>query len=123
MKHLYIYISLILLTLGNQELLSQEKSNAFLDKIKSTFSPEIKIGTHTFKDGSVYTGEIKGRKPHGKGKTLFKSGDSYEGEYVKGKREGYGIYSFTDGEKYEGQWFQDQQHGRGTYHFANNNRY
>ena len=70
---IYIYISLILLTLGNQELLSQEKSNAFLDKIKSTFSPEIKIGTHTFKDGSVYTGEIKGRKPHGKGKTLFKS--------------------------------------------------
>ena len=35
--------------------------------------------------GSVYTGEMKGRKPNGKGKTVFKNGDVYEGEYVKGK--------------------------------------
>ena len=57
---------------------------------------KINIGTYTFKDGSVFTGNIVGGKPSGKGRTVFKSGDTYEGEYVKGKRQGYGIYSFTD---------------------------
>ena len=64
---------------------AQEKKSGFFDKVKTTFSSEIKIGTHTFKDGSVYTGEMKGRKPNGKGKTVFKNGNVYEGEYVKGK--------------------------------------
>ena len=59
----------------------------FFGKLKDTFSTEIKIGNYTFKDGSVYTGEMKGRKPNGKGKTVFKNGDAYEGEYIKGKRE------------------------------------
>ena len=40
-------------------------------KIKDTFSTEIKIGNYTFKDGSVYTGEMKGRKPNGKGLSLI----------------------------------------------------
>lgn len=34
----------------------------FFGKLKDTFSTEIKIGNYTFKDGSVYTGEMKGRK-------------------------------------------------------------
>ena len=37
----------------------------------------INIGTYTFKDGSVYTGELKGRKPNGKGRTVMKNGDLY----------------------------------------------
>ena len=112
MKYLYTAVFLLFLSQGNAA--AQEKSG-FFDKIKGTFSSEIKIGTYTFKDGSVYTGEIKGRKPNGKGKTVFKNGDVYEGEYVKGKREGYGVYTFPDGERYDGQWFQDQQHGKGIY--------
>ena len=118
----YLYTAIFLLYLSQGSVAAQEKGG-FFDKIKGTFSSKIKIGTHTFKDGSVYTGEMKGRKPNGKGKTVFKNGDVYEGEYVKGKREGYGIYTFPDGEKYDGQWFQDQQHGRGIYYFMNNNRY
>ena len=39
---------------------------------------QIKIGTHTFKDGSEYVGELKGKRPHGKGKTTFKNGDIYD---------------------------------------------
>ena len=116
MKYLYTAVFLLFLSQGNAA--AQEKSGIF-DKIKGTFSSEIKIGTYTFKDGSVYTGEIKGRKPNGKGKTVFKNGDVYEGEYVKGKREGYGVYTFPDGERYDGQWFQDQQHGKGIYYFMN----
>ena len=38
-------------------------------------SAQIKIGNHTFKDGSEYVGELKGKRPHGKGKTTFRSGD------------------------------------------------
>ena len=100
----------------------EQQKEGFLGKLKGVFSSEIKIGTCTLKDGSVYTGEMKGRKPNGRGKTVFKNGDVYEGDYVKGKREGHGIYSFTDGERYDGEWYQDQQHGRGIYYFTNNNR-
>lgn len=70
---------------------------------------KLKIGTYTFKDGSVYQGELEGGRPSGKGRTEFKNGDVYEGEYVKGKRQGKGIYTFPDGEKYDGEWFQDRK--------------
>ena len=109
----YLYTTLFLALLAQGGVMAQDNNTSkggFFGKLKDTFSTEIKIGNYTFKDGAVYTGEMKGRKPNGKGKTVFKNGDVYEGEYVKGKREGYGIYSFPDGEKYEGQWFQDQQH-------------
>ena len=82
----YLYTALILAFLCQGGATAQEKKSGFFDKVKSTFSSEIKIGTYTFKDnGAVYTGEIKGRKPNGKGKTVFKNGDVYEGEYVKGQ--------------------------------------
>ena len=81
----------------------------FLFSVVSTASAQIKIGNHTFKDGSEYVGELKGKKPHGKGKTTFKNGDTYEGQYVKGKRQGEGTYLFRDGEKYVGEWFQEQR--------------
>ena len=68
---------------------NEGKKGGFFGKIKDTFSTEIKIGNYTFKDGSVYTGEMKGRKPNGKGKTVFKNGDVFEGEYVKGKTNRY----------------------------------
>ena len=71
----------------------------------SVYGQKIKIGTYTFKDGAIYSGEIENGKPNGKGKTIFKNGDNYEGEYVKGKRQGYGIYTFSDGEKYEDNGF------------------
>ena len=71
----YLYTALILVFLSQGGVTAQEKKGGFFDKIKSTFSSEIKIGTYTFKDGSVYTGEIKGRKPNGKGRTVFKNGD------------------------------------------------
>ena len=49
----------------------------------STWPRQIKIGNYTFKDGGEYTGELKGRKPNGKGKTIYKNGNTYEGEYIK----------------------------------------
>ena len=81
MKHVFFYIIILLVGLTVE-------ANA-----------QIKIGNYKFPDGSEYTGELKGKKPNGKGKTVFKSGDVYEGEYVKGRREGEGTYLFCDGEK------------------------
>ena len=56
---------------------------------------QLSLGYYQFKDGSEYTGELKGRRPNGKGRTVYKNGDIYEGEYVKGKREVRGLISIT----------------------------
>ena len=60
-----------------------------------TASAQLSLGYYKFKDGSEYTGELKGKRPNGKGKTIFKNGDIYEGEYVKGKRQGNGTYTYS----------------------------
>ena len=60
--------------------------------VVASVQAQIKIGNYTFKDGAEYTGELKGKKPNGKGRTVFPSGDIYEGLYVKGKRLGDGTY-------------------------------
>ena len=76
----YLYTTLLLALLAQEGVMAQEnegKKGGFFGKIKDTFSTEIKIGNYTFKDGSVYTGEMKGRKPNGKGKTVFKNGDVF----------------------------------------------
>ena len=65
---------------------------------------KITVGQYTFKDGSIYNGQLTNGKPNGRGKTVFLTGDTYEGEYLKAKRHGEGTYSFVDGEKYEGSW-------------------
>ena len=41
----------------------------------TVWAQSITIGNDTCKDGGVYTGEVKGRKPQGKGRTGMKSGD------------------------------------------------
>ena len=64
-----------------------------LASVSTLTTAQIKIGNYTFKDGGEYTGELKGRKPNGKGKTIYKNGNTYEGEYIKGKREGNGTYT------------------------------
>lgn len=71
---------------------------AFLAMGSLCASAQMSLGYYKFKDGSEYTGELKSRRPNGKGKTVFKNGDIYEGEYVKGKRQGTGTYTFADGE-------------------------
>ena len=88
----YLYTALILVFLSQEGAIAQNKGG-FFGKIKDTFSTEIKIGNYTFKDGSVYTGEMKGRKPNGKGKTVEMAGfphhalDTYLPKLVRaGKR-------------------------------------
>ena len=36
---------------------------------------KIQIGSYSYKDGSVYSGEISAGKPNGKGRTQYRNGD------------------------------------------------
>ena len=41
-------------------------------------SAQMSLGYYKFKDGAEYTGELKGRRPNGKGKTVF---STYSGSW------------------------------------------
>ncbi len=43
-------------------------------------------------DGSIYRGDIKFGKPHGKGTQEYLDGSVYEGEWVNGLKNGQGAY-------------------------------
>ena len=47
---------------------------------------------HVMSDGSVYTGQMKLRKPSGTGRMEYVNGDVYEGSYEKGLRKGTGTF-------------------------------
>ena len=90
---------------------------------KTSDTKKKEIVALTLKDGTVYTGHLKGKRPHGYGKAIYKNGDTYEGEFVKGKRHGKGVYRFKDGEWYSGDFYNDRQHGKGEYHFSDGRKY
>jgi hypothetical protein len=84
--------------------------------VKTASKPEP--STFTLPNGDIYTGPMKGGKPHGKG--IVVSTDAsiykrYEGEFVDGKRQGKGTQSYQDGSIYEGDWEKDQEHGQGMW--------
>ena len=62
---------------------------------------------------SVYEGEYRDGKRHGRGTLTFASGARYEGEYRDGNRHGHGTYTFADGDSYEGPFRDDKAHGHG----------
>ena len=81
----YLYTTLLLALLAQEGVMAQEnegKKGGFFGKIKDTFSTEIKIGNYTFKDGSVYTGEMKGRREHSRWTNLRHSMKSF---WITGK--------------------------------------
>ena len=84
---------------------------------------KIVVGSCTLKDGGIYTGELSGSKPNGKGRVQYENGDTYEGEFSKGLRHGEGTFTAADGSRYEGNWTKNERNGRGTFYAVNNNRY
>lgn len=54
--------------------------------------------------GSVYTGEWKGNKHHGRGVYEFANGTVYEGEWREHRMHGTGWYVDVSGRKWEGEF-------------------
>ena len=84
---------------------SQAYSQSFVENVKEGFSSLFKGNSNdtvssgkakgkvvamTLKDGTVYVGEMKGKRPNGQGKAIYKNGDIYEGGFLKGLRSGKG---------------------------------
>ena len=72
---------------------------------------------------SVYIGELKDGKPHGKGILRYYSNGQcdakYIGEFKDGKRDGEGKWTMFDGSSYEGEWKLDKFHGKGRFIYQN----
>jgi len=71
--------------------------------------------TKTYKDGSVYTGQINGKgKKEGNGRIEWPNGNSYEGQWKKDKPNGEGTFTYANGIVYQGQWVDNVAKGHGV---------
>ena len=81
----------------------------------------------TYTNGSVYEGEWKRNKKHGRGKlSHVKDSSVYIGDFRFGARHGNGKLTiqveYQKVEVYDGQWQDDVMHGFGTYCYCPQNR-
>lgn len=63
-------------------------------------------------DNTIYEGEWKAQKHHGKGTLILKNPNGeeierYEGDWIDGQKSGQGIFRAADGTVYEGSWLND----------------
>ena len=75
------YTTIVILFACYPKDIQAQNNGGFFNKVKNALSADTEIGSYTFKDGSVYNGELRKGKPYGKGKTIFKNKDTYETEY------------------------------------------
>lgn len=71
-------------------------------------------GTLTFPDGRKYIGEFKSDQRHGQGTMHYPDGRKYVGDFLSGKRTGNGTMTYPDGRKYTGQFKDGERNGQGT---------
>ena len=70
-------------------------------------------GKQNWTDGSIYEGFWLNDSANVYGRLIHSDGDCYEGEWFNDKAQGKGLYIHKDGAKYEGEWLEDKQHGFG----------
>ena len=58
----------------------------------------------TWSDGSIYEGEIRNGKMHGKGVYTWLDGERHEGEFHDDEIHGKGVRTWPDGRRYEGEY-------------------
>jgi len=75
-------------------------------------------GTLIFPDGRKYVGEFKSGQRHGKGTMTWADGRMYVGDFIHGARTGQGTMTYLDGQKYTGEFKDGEKHGRGTLVYA-----
>jgi len=78
--------------------------------------PEGTQASHTFRSGSVYSGQWAGNNRHGFGTQSWPDGAGYVGIWRNNKAEGRGSFTFPDGGVYIGEWKDNKFHGLGAYH-------
>eukprot|EP01060_Flectonema_neradi_P006370 TRINITY_DN1429_c0_g2_i1.p1 TRINITY_DN1429_c0_g2~~TRINITY_DN1429_c0_g2_i1.p1 ORF type:complete len:1610 (+),score=383.56 TRINITY_DN1429_c0_g2_i1:65-4894(+) len=75
---------------------------------------ERQKGVMWMNDNSVYSGELKFDKFHGKGLMWTSDGGFYYGKWERGERHGIGCLRDSDGTEYVGKWEGGKRHGHGT---------
>ena len=87
------------LAIASYEIASEIRRRKRIARRKAAFS---RHGKHTqsakqLPDGSLYAGELRDGKPHGRGIVTFPNGTRYEGEFQDGERRGKGVVTLPDG--------------------------
>ncbi|MEE4266187.1 MAG: 2-isopropylmalate synthase [Desulfobacteraceae bacterium] len=75
---------------------------------------EIRTGTYTAPDGTIYEGQWEHRERNGQGALTFPDGRKYVGEFKSGQRHGRGTMTWPDGRTYVGDFKQGARTGQGT---------
>lgn len=84
---------------------------------------EIRRGTYTFADGTVYEGQWQFRERSGKGTLTYADGRRYEGDFSNGQRHGTGMMTWPDGRRYSGDFQHGERTGKGTMTYPDGRRY
>ena len=81
-------------------------------------------GSLSYANGDIYVGEFKNDEIDGYGKfTYYSTGDTYEGEVHNAQKVGYGKYSYYEGTVYEGNYENDMPNGYGKLTFYDGSVY
>ena len=75
---------------------------------------EIREGTFTDSDGTIYEGQWEFRERNGQGTLTFPDGRKYVGEFKSGQRHGKGTMTWPDGRVYVGDFKHGVRTGHGT---------
>ncbi len=119
MKHLFILISILLLSfpvIGDNN--KGETLYAWGEYIPFVWKGFGDKETHP-----KYTGDVKNGKPDGQGTETFPDGSKYIGEWIGGKPTGQGTQTYYDGDKYVGLFKDGKYHGQGTYTFSDGGKF
>ena len=91
MKHIFtIIFSLLLICSASQAQDSRDGSKPFLKSVFNSSGKKKESVNVTLRDGSVYTGELRRKRPHGNGSVQYANGDKYCGTFLDGYRHGSG---------------------------------
>jgi hypothetical protein len=75
---------------------------------------EIREGTFTAPDGTMYVGQWEFRERNGQGTLTFPDGRKYVGTFKSDQRHGQGTMTWPDGRTYEGDFKNGTRTGHGT---------
>ncbi|GIX64897.1 MORN repeat-containing protein [Babesia caballi] len=106
----------------------------------------VERGPVVLSDGSVYSGQWRGRERHGKGQhfaidgtryfgsfaanvyegtgeIVYINGDKFKGIFKGGLRNGKGVMLYSNGDMFDGNWLDGMRHGYGVERFSDGSVY